>query len=350
MPKSLKNDRRFQQLAKMLQGNQALAFGLLGLLWDAVYRDRAVTDGTLRGWSMHDIATAAGWSGESSKFISHLTDCEFLDASNPDAFRVVDYADRAPESIKRQLRRTRNRASTAETNEAKGDLSGHCPDIVRTCPDTLSGQNKATPVINKVEPLLSGQCPDKVSGQMGSDSQSGPVDETAEDNISLTSIILLLIDNSILTKTQESTLEYKVDSCGRKTKNQATLFEDGPNPESDTAINKAGKRAKSTRKKAPRKPREPDAIWDAVVEVFGFAPVADSQRSHIGKFVAFLKEKGARPEDVGARHAAYRKEYPDAANTMPALMNQWDYCSPANIKGRNKPPVNAWLENKRAKQ
>jgi hypothetical protein len=82
---------------------------------------------------------------------------------------------------------------------------------------------------------------------------------------------------------------------------------------------------------APAKPppkkrqREPDPIWDAVIEHCGYDPAAltSSSRGAINKAVADLKAVGATPALVQSKAKAYVKAFPTSALTAPALAKHW---------------------------
>jgi hypothetical protein len=70
--------------------------------------------------------------------------------------------------------------------------------------------------------------------------------------------------------------------------------------------------------------RPRDALWDCVVDVFGYSDKLTSlERGRINKALKALREVGATPEEIRARAAAYRKQYPDVAFTPLALASNW---------------------------
>ncbi len=86
--------------------------------------------------------------------------------------------------------------------------------------------------------------------------------------------------------------------------------------------------AKKRKKPTPKKPREPDPIWDAVVAEWFAAGVATSQRTRLGKLGRDLKDMGATPAGIRTARAAYRKEWPDAADTPEAIVKHWSRFAP----------------------
>lgn len=74
----------------------------------------------------------------------------------------------------------------------------------------------------------------------------------------------------------------------------------------------------------PAKPRPRNPLWDAVVSEFGLIDAGKRTASRIGAVVSELKAKGASPQDVGLRVAAYRQQWPDAECTPEALAKHWE--------------------------
>lgn len=74
-----------------------------------------------------------------------------------------------------------------------------------------------------------------------------------------------------------------------------------------------------------RRTRQPDLIFDAVVEHCGYDPASltASARGAINKAVADLKAVDATPQQVSDRARNYRAKWPDQALTAPALAKHW---------------------------
>ena len=87
--------------------------------------------------------------------------------------------------------------------------------------------------------------------------------------------------------------------------------------------------------KPPRKGRDPDPVWDAVVHHCRYDPDAmtSSARGAINKAVADLKAVQATPEQVAAKARAYVKLWPDRQLTAPALAKHWAQLGQTNGKG-----------------
>lgn len=67
-----------------------------------------------------------------------------------------------------------------------------------------------------------------------------------------------------------------------------------------------------------------DPLWDAVMDASGVeGKIPRSARGAYNRAVAELREVGATPDDVAARAARYRAEWPQAALTPSALSRHW---------------------------
>ena len=70
--------------------------------------------------------------------------------------------------------------------------------------------------------------------------------------------------------------------------------------------------------------RPRDALWDCVVDVFGYSDNMTSlERGRINKALKALREVGASPDDIRWKAASYRKQFPDVAFTPLALASNW---------------------------
>ncbi len=116
-------------------------------------------------------------------------------------------------------------------------------------------------------------------------------------------------------------------SQGKDCQTLSRLFPDNGAPAKKPPAKKRAKKPK------PRKSREPDPIWDAVAAEWFAAGVATSQRTRLGKLVRDLKDMGATPAGIRTARAAYRKEWPDAADTPEAIVKHWSrFASAASPK------------------
>ncbi len=127
---SLIHNRKFRQLCRELKGNDPLAYGLLGLLWDTVYATRQVVDGTLNGWTAEDVETAARWTGKPGKLVSLLVGCGFLDVTTEPVFEapvganvysIHDYLDWIPAYVKQRIDRIQADDSAKAETVNSGD-------------------------------------------------------------------------------------------------------------------------------------------------------------------------------------------------------------------------------------
>jgi hypothetical protein len=73
-----------------------------------------------------------------------------------------------------------------------------------------------------------------------------------------------------------------------------------------------------------RRQRPADPVWDAVADLLGFSPAADtSAHGARNKAVRDLKTHGATPETIRAAGAAYKREWPNATLTDTALAKHY---------------------------
>ena len=75
----------------------------------------------------------------------------------------------------------------------------------------------------------------------------------------------------------------------------------------------------------PRKPREPDLVWEAVLEVCGIeqASLTKSGRGAANTAVADIKAAGGTPADVRSRAVEFRRNWPGITLTPSALAKHW---------------------------
>lgn len=76
----------------------------------------------------------------------------------------------------------------------------------------------------------------------------------------------------------------------------------------------------------PRKPKQPDAYWDAIVAEFHESVTDDKDRKRVGNIVSRFRAKcnGADPVAVLARlRAAYATKWPHVTWTAHAMLNHW---------------------------
>lgn len=85
------------------------------------------------------------------------------------------------------------------------------------------------------------------------------------------------------------------------------------------------------RKPLVRKPtvssREPDPIWDTVVDAYG-PPANSNERGRLNKAVKLLKEAQATPEDIRLRRRRWDQVFPGATPTALGLANNWTTLAP----------------------
>jgi hypothetical protein len=81
-----------------------------------------------------------------------------------------------------------------------------------------------------------------------------------------------------------------------------------------------------------RRQRQPNPLWDAVMEVCHIDVVPDSARGKYNVAVAQLRNIGATPDDVRLRAAIYRVTF-STQLTPNALVSQWGVCNPDALQG-----------------
>lgn len=86
--------------------------------------------------------------------------------------------------------------------------------------------------------------------------------------------------------------------------------------------------------------RPRDLLWEALVEVCG-ADADEMTKNERGKYNAALKQLkdvNATPEQLRARAARYKREYPNISLTPTALCNRWSSLKPPPAPASNPPP------------
>lgn len=98
-----------------------------------------------------------------------------------------------------------------------------------------------------------------------------------------------------------------------------------------------------------RRQRQPDPLWDAVIAACGLtgAAVTSSARGAWNRAVKELRAIGATPDDVTAKAAAYRRQWPGATLTPTALARRWSEAATTGATPEPRhgpatpPPLNA---------
>jgi len=105
---SFKGHRKRRHLEQLLNSIGATRY--LVDLWLTAAQQRP--DGNLKGWSVKDIAEAAGYSGEPQRFVDNLVESGFLDHAS-DSYRLHDWAQHQPWCCNAEERREHARKAAA---------------------------------------------------------------------------------------------------------------------------------------------------------------------------------------------------------------------------------------------
>jgi hypothetical protein len=90
--------------------SDALAYGHLGIIWDACYEAGDDNIG-----SAEDVEYLARWQGEGGKLASALLESGFIDADGSGVHRVHDLYDHAPDYVQRRMEREHQRRAKGVT-------------------------------------------------------------------------------------------------------------------------------------------------------------------------------------------------------------------------------------------
>jgi hypothetical protein len=87
-----------------------------------------------------------------------------------------------------------------------------------------------------------------------------------------------------------------------------------------------------------KRTRQRDPIWDALIDCWAIdeSELGTAERGRINQAASVLRHIDANPDEIPARRAMYAILFPDAAQTMMALVNRWAECrpDPARIPAR----------------
>lgn len=96
-----------------------------------------------------------------------------------------------------------------------------------------------------------------------------------------------------------------------------------PSPKDREVANAPSLAAAVATPSKPRKPREPDLVWDAVADECGPVTTKTAQTLR-GQIVRDLKAAGATPNEIHRRAKLLRQRWPDADLTDTSLRKHWD--------------------------
>ena len=146
--------RKFIRLARLLKSD-ALAYGHLGIIWDACYEAGDDNIG-----SAEDLEYLARWQGDTGTLAAALLESGFIDVDASGANRVHDLYDHAPDYVQRRMEREHQRrakgVTISELRAKAGKASGearrkqagtHNEQVTNTCSTNgeQTGTNGATP-------------------------------------------------------------------------------------------------------------------------------------------------------------------------------------------------------------
>jgi len=83
----------------------------------------------------------------------------------------------------------------------------------------------------------------------------------------------------------------------------------------------------------PKREKERDKVWDAIMEACGVntATINSNERGRYNKAVKLLKESGATAHEIHTRVGVYRRKFKGAAVTPVAIANHWSELDPATV-------------------
>lgn len=104
--------------------------------------------------------------------------------------------------------------------------------------------------------------------------------------------------------------------------------------------------------KAPAKTKEPDAIWEAVLDVCGInsSTLNSQERGKHNRAVKLIKESQATPDDIYIRAQVYRRKFDGIALTPLALANHWSSLDPNFVESAVQQVPRGWDAIKEARQ
>ena len=123
-------------LCRILGLSRRDAVGLLELLWE--YTCDYAPAGDIGKFDDNGIAAAVEWNGNPGELISALAEARWLDACPKHRLIVHDWAEHAPDYIKKRLSRMKTGFVVAVQTTA--DIGGHCPPVC--CSQTQPNQTR----------------------------------------------------------------------------------------------------------------------------------------------------------------------------------------------------------------
>ena len=83
----------------------------------------------------------------------------------------------------------------------------------------------------------------------------------------------------------------------------------------------------------PKREKERDKVWDAIMEACGVntATLNSNERGRYNKAVKLLKESNATAHEIHTRVAVYRRKFKGASVTPVAIANHWSELDPATV-------------------
>ena len=111
------------------------------------------------------------------------------------------------------------------------------------------------------------------------------------------------------------------------------------------------KKAKPVKKEVV-KTREPDLIWEAVLDVCGINPntLNQQERGKHNRAMKLIRESQATPDDVYIRAQVYRKKFDGIALTPLALANHWSSLDPNYADTTTQQVPKGWDAIKEARE
>lgn len=137
---TLPDNRKTWRLADSLEIKVYAALGLLGTFWCRVMTQAPT--GELQGWSEREIARAAGWDGDASKFVSALKGIGLLDGEDG-KYSVHHWIDEQGNFLEKRNQWKERQQRYRDRKKSSGDMQDSPPAVTRESPCDTVGDKLA---------------------------------------------------------------------------------------------------------------------------------------------------------------------------------------------------------------